>query len=162
MKAIFAGALLMVLALPVSAGSQTYHCKFGASAHSSSRHWQADLDDVLVEVDQNQRTARVFNKYVGVKSAQPVVAKLRDRRNGKQRLNWKVRGLPGTLTRTEDGFPVSVTDVKIAMSFRMEFSEGLNAVGYQMRPPGGTWRPEQTGRCRPLEGEIERYIKVKS
>ena len=162
MKSFFTAALFAVVALPVSAGSQTYHCKFGSSANSNSRHWKANLEDVLVEADEDNSEFRFFNKYVGVNSAQPVAAKTRDLRNGKQRMNWKVTGLPGTMTRTLDDFPVSVTDVKITIKFRMDFSRSFEAVGYQLRMPGGSWWPEKTGRCRSLEGSIERYIKVKS
>ena len=160
MKSFFTAAIFAVVALPVFAGTQTYHCKFGASANSNSRHWKANLEDVLVEADEDHSEFRVFNKYVGVNSAQPVAAKTRDLRNGNSRLIWEVRGLPGKRTETSDvDGAVSITDVEITVSFRMEFSRNFETVAYQMRLPGDWWSRKSNGRCRPLSGRMRRYIK---
>ncbi|MGR3623787.1 hypothetical protein [Pseudophaeobacter sp.] len=158
--AVVISAGLVISALPAFAGSQTYHCKFESSGNLDARPWKADLDDVLVEIDEDQRTVRVFNKYVGVNSAQPVAARIKDMRNGNRRLKWEVSGLPGTRTEMSDvDGSVSVTDVKVTVSFRMEFSKNFETVGYQTRLPGDWWSRKSKGRCRPLPGKIVRYIK---
>ncbi len=154
-RALSLGAVVLLSPGFVKAESQTYHCVFGPAARKNLQN-----NEFLLEIASKSQSARVFNREVGYASAAPMAAKLTVLNDGKLGLRWTVKGLPGALTRTSDGDPVSRTEVKVRVSFKVEFDTNTLQFSYRQRTHGGGnwWSPEE-GECRTLGKGIESYIR---
>lgn len=144
----------------VNAESRSYYCEFGMDRPPANNRG-ASVEQLLVSIDIQKGTARVFNGAVEHAHGKPITVKIKKRRNGHYRLRWKVKGLPGTVSQYHDGGRFVTTEVNnVQIIYWLDFDQEFERPAYEWRIAGG--RPSPSGRksrCKPLKGEIERYIK---
>lgn len=142
---------ILLLTSASAASASSYYCKL-----DHSTYYQA-----LIEVDAANGQARVYGDYSAQYYGHPINVKISERRDGKFRLRWKVRGLPGTITRTEDEAVQSVTRAKVTLEVRLVFNRDFSKLEFQERVPGGRgWSFPRSGSCSALKGNIEDYINL--